>query len=103
MIPFYVKIKNSNGNGHNTLHNNAVGSGNESNLSDKDYDALNTLIMGNEDGGVSLVLLDNAQANSNKPNTRGLNKQFTGLQGLKPEELNDDLTLLRNAIVKKEK
>lgn len=95
--------KNSNGYGHNTLHNNAVGSGNESNLSDKDYDALNTLIMGNEDGGVSLVLLDNAQANSNKPNTRGLNKQFTGLQGLKPEELNDDLTLLRNAIVKKEK
>ena len=80
-----------------------MGSGNESNLSDKDYDALNTLIMGNEDGGVSLVLLDNAQANSNKPNTRGLNKQFTGLQGLKPEELNDDLTLLRNAIVKKEK
>ncbi|CUM51425.1 unnamed protein product [Debaryomyces fabryi] len=95
--------KNNSGNGHSNLQNNAAGSGNESNLSDKDYDALNTLIMGNEDGGVSLVLLDNTHANSNKPNTRGLNKQFTGLQGLKPEELNDDLTLLRNAIVKKEK
>lgn len=95
--------KNNNGNGHSNLHNNATGSGNESNLSDKDYDALNTLIMGNEDGGVSLVLLDNSQTSSNKPHTRGLNKQFTGLQGLKPEELNDDLTLLRNAIVKKEK
>lgn len=95
--------KNGNGNGHSSLHNNAVSSGNESNLSDKDYDALNNLIMGNEDGGVSLVLLDKDQSDANKPHTRGLNKQFTGLQGLKPEELNDDLTLLRNAIVKKDR
>lgn len=95
--------KNNHGNGHSNLVNNAASSGNESSLSDKDYDALNTLIMGNEDGGVSLVLLQNTQSHSNRPNTRGVNKQFTGLQGLKPEELNDDLTLLRNAIVKKEK
>lgn len=100
----------SNGTSRNGGHLNGGGlsSGNDSNLSDKDYDTLNTIIMGNEDGGVSLELLDKA-TNGNtsntgnglhKPNTRGSNKQFTGLSGLKPEELNDDLTLLRNAIKK---
>ncbi|ABN67871.2 histone deacetylase and transcriptional regulator, partial [Scheffersomyces stipitis CBS 6054] len=83
----------------------AVSSGYDSNLSDKDYDALNSLIMHNDDGGASLVLLDknSSSSNNNKPNTRGSHKQFVGVQGLKPEELNEDLSLLRNAIVKKEK
>lgn len=78
-------------------HNGSgASSGNDSNLSDKDYDALNTIIMNYEDGGVSLILKDNHQANTNKTNTR-TQKQFVGVSGLKPEELNDDLTLLRNA------
>ncbi|KAG7663755.1 KTR5 [[Candida] subhashii] len=92
-IPF--KSSNANNNG-------GVSSGYESNLSDKDYDALNSLIMENEDGGVSLILLDKTGpggGTSNKPQTRGSNKQFIGPQGLKPEELNEDLTLLRNAIL----
>lgn len=79
-----------------------ISSGNDSNLSDKDYDALNTIIMNNEDGGTSLILQDKAQLSQNRPNTRGQHKQFVGLAGLKPEELNDDLALLRNAIGKKE-
>ncbi|KAK6456400.1 Sds3-like protein [Scheffersomyces xylosifermentans] len=91
-----------NGNGHGNSTASQISSGYDSNLSDKDYDALNSLIMHNDDGGASLILLDKSNA-SNKPNTRGSHKQFVGVQGLKPEELNDDLTLLRNAIVKKEK
>lgn len=93
-------------NGHNSYQQNTgVSSGNDSNLSDKDYDTLNSIIMGNEDGGVSLVLLENQNGNTgepanNRPNTRGSHKQFSGLSGLKPEELNDDLMLLRNAIKK---
>ncbi|KAK6202936.1 Sds3-like protein [Scheffersomyces amazonensis] len=83
--------------GHGT---SGVSSGNDSNLSDKDYDALNSLIMENDDGGASLILLD--KSNSNKPQTRGSHKQFVGVQGLKPEELNEDLNLLRNATVKKD-
>jgi Sds3-like. len=90
------------GTGHTRNGHNGISSGNDSNLSDKDYDALNSLIMENEDGGPSLILMNKAN-NSNKPNTRGSNKQFVGVQGLKPEELNEDLTLLKNAIVKKEK
>lgn len=96
-------------NHHNHLklsqQQNASGmsSGNDSNLSDKDYDALNTIIMNNEDGGTSLILQDKSQMNQNKQTTRGQHKQFVGVSGLKPEELNDDLTLLRNAIGKKEK
>lgn len=94
-------------------HNTGISSGNDSNLSDKDYDALNSIIMGNEDGGMSsLVLLDvnsgsgnnsNGKNQSGRLHTRGSHKQFIGVQGLKPEELNDDLTLLKNAILKKEK
>lgn len=95
---------NTSAGGHSHTRNghNGISSGNDSNLSDKDYDALNSLIMENDTGGPSLVLLDKANT-SNKPNTRGSNKQFVGVQGLKPEELNEDLTLLKNAIVKKEK
>lgn len=78
---------------------NGTSSGNDSNLSDKDYDELNSLIMNNEEGGMTLML----QKTQNRPHTRGSNKQFVGVQGLKPEELNDDLTLLRNATAKKEK
>lgn len=94
----YSKNVNANGGG-----GGGASSGYESNLSDKDYDALNSLIMENDDGGVSLILLDkaNGSSSSSKPQTRGSNKQFVGPQGLKPEELNEDLTLLRNAIVKK--
>lgn len=104
------------GNGSHVRSNNANGasSGNDSNLSDKDYDALNSIIMGNEDGGMSFILMDqnnntntthhnNGKNPSGRPNTRNSHKQFIGVQGLKPEELNDDLTLLRNAILKKEK
>lgn len=91
---------NTNGSGPHQKQPSGISSGNDSNLSDKDYDALNTLIMENEDGNPSLLLLD--KASSNKPNTRNSHKQFVGVQGLKPEELNDDLSLLRNAIVKKE-
>lgn len=78
-----------------------ISSGNDSNLSDKDYDAINSIIMGHDDG-TSLALLDGKTV-PGRPNTRGSHKQFMGLQGLKPEELNDDLTLLRNATVKREK
>lgn len=92
-------------------HQNGASSGNDSNLSDKDYDALNSIIMGTEDGGMSLILMDHNGINgssskassSGRQNTRGSHKQFVGVQGLKPEELNDDLNLLRNAIQKKEK
>ena len=94
-------------------YHHGVSSGNDSNLSDKDYDTLNNIIMGNEDGGASLVLLDKANGgmsesnsahgvgqSSGKASTRSSHKQFTGLSGLKPEELNDDLSLIRNAIKK---
>ncbi|CUM67501.1 uncharacterized protein PRCAT00005200001 [Priceomyces carsonii] len=84
------------GNGHSQ-----VSSGNESNLSDKDYDALNSLIMNDEGNGMSSVLLEQ-DSNGHRMNTRGSHKQFTGPQGLKPEELHEDLALIRNAIVKKE-
>ncbi|EGW34006.1 histone deacetylase and transcriptional regulator [Spathaspora passalidarum NRRL Y-27907] len=87
-------INGATSNGHG-----GISSGYESNLSDKDYDTLNNLIMQNEDGGASLILVDKVP---NKPQTRGSNKQFMGPQGLKTEELNEDLMLLRNAIVKKE-
>ncbi|KAI5969592.1 SDS3 [Candida margitis] len=89
--------------------NGGVNSGYESNFSDKDYDALNTFIMENEDGVKSLIYDgnglngDDGNHNSYKVQTRGSHKQFVGPQGLKPEELNDDLVLLRTAIVKKEK
>ncbi|CCE79318.1 Piso0_001375 [Millerozyma farinosa CBS 7064] len=88
--------------GTGTHHYSGVSSGNDSNLSDKDYDALNSIIMNDEINGNSFSRL-NSSRSSNKPNTRGSSKQFTGLQGLKPEELNDDLALLRSAIVKKER
>ncbi|KAG7194400.1 histone deacetylase and transcriptional regulator [Scheffersomyces spartinae] len=80
---------------------NGAGANSESNLSDKDYDQLNHLIMTNDDGGTSLNLLEKNQNNQPpKANTRGSSKQFLGPQGLKPEELNEDLALLRNAIGK---
>lgn len=99
----------SSGHGHgstggSTLAHNGHGgatSGNDSNLSDKDYDTLNHIIMNNEDGGVSKILAEKEKP-SGRPNTRGSHRQFIGVQGLKPEELNDDLNLLRNA-VKREK
>lgn len=78
-----------------------LSSGNDSNLSDKDYDALNTIIMNNDDGGMSIIIHDKSQIGTRS--ARGSAKHFIGVQGLKPDELNDDLTLLRNAIVKKEK
>lgn len=78
---------------------NGAGTNSESNLSDKDYDQLNYLIMNNEDGGMSLNLLEKNHTNQPpKANTRGSSKQFLGPQGLKTEELNEDLALLRNAI-----
>lgn len=80
---------------HSKLNQNGLSSGNDSNLSDKDYDALNSIIMNNEDGGVSLILADKRQQGKT---TRNNNKQFVGVQGLKPEELNDDLNLLRGAM-----
>lgn len=67
----------------------------DTNLSDKDYDALNTMIMHNDD--ILSLLAAQMKPLSLKPNTRG-NKQFPGVQGLKPEELNEDLALLRGAI-----
>ena len=73
----------------------AASSGNDSNLSDKDYDTLNKLIMNNDDGGASLVMLDHPEPA--KVSSRAAHKQFVGPQGLKPEELNDDLELLRAA------
>ncbi|OBA18069.1 hypothetical protein METBIDRAFT_47899 [Metschnikowia bicuspidata var. bicuspidata NRRL YB-4993] len=76
-------------------------SGNDSNLSDKDYDTLNHLIMNPPDGGVLRVLLERERPGG-RPHTRGAHRQFVGVQGLRPDELNDDLTLLRNA-VKREK
>ncbi|CAK9436985.1 uncharacterized protein LODBEIA_P14690 [Lodderomyces beijingensis] len=89
--------------GHSHANNGqSLASGYESNLSDKDYDALNTLIM--EDGTTIIDSLNGENGNlNNKVQTRGSHKQFIGPQGLKPEELNDDLTLLRNAIVKKQR
>lgn len=83
------------------LASNGASSGNDSNLSDKDYDTLNHLIMNNEEGGVLLIFSESK--GSSRPNTRGSHKQFVGVQGLKQEELNNDLNLLRNAVVKKEK
>lgn len=83
-----------------STRNLGVSSGYESNLSDKDYDALNSLIMHNEDGGASLVLM-NENKSIGKPNTRGSHRQFVGVQGLKPEELQEDLNLLKSAITKK--
>ena len=88
-----------NGSGH--MAANGGGSGNDSNLSDKDYDTLNHLIMNNEEGGVSQIIADKDRP-TGRPHTRGAHRQFVGVQGLKPEELSDDLTLLRNA-VKREK
>lgn len=82
---------------------NGVSSGNDSNLSDKDYDELNSLIMNNDEGGASNILARSTSKNTGRVNTRGSHKQFVGVQGLKVEELNDDLNLLRNAIsVKRE-
>lgn len=86
---------------HKHGHTNGVSSGNDSNFSDKDYDALNSIIMDNGDGGMSL-LLDLANRSAGRPNTRNSHKQFIGVQGLKPEELNDDLLLLRNATRKQD-
>lgn len=94
-------VTSNGGNGKVPNHQNGVSSGNESNLSDKDYDALNCLIMGNDES-VSLELLEKS-GTIHRPHTRGSTKQFVGPQGLKLEELNNDLMLLRNAIVKKEK
>lgn len=88
----------STGNPHHNgekLHHLGMGSGNDSNLSDKDYDTLNNLIANKEDGGVSEIFSKRSK-HSARPTTR--QKQFVGVQGLKPEELNDDLTLLRNAV-----
>lgn len=85
------------------MTSNGASSGNDSNLSDKDYDELNNIIMNNEDGGASSILARSSSRASGRANTRGSHKQFNGVQGLKVEELNDDLTLLRNAIsVKRE-
>lgn len=97
----------STGNGlsHSMKHvsTNGASSGNDSNLSDKDYDELNSLIMNNEEGGATNILTRSTSKHSGRANTRGLTKQFVGVQGLKVEELNEDLTLLRNAIsVKRE-
>ncbi|GBL51695.1 hypothetical protein RJF_2394 [Candidozyma auris] len=92
-------------NSHSMKHmtSNGASSGNDSNLSDKDYDELNNIIMNNEDGGASSILARSSSRASGRANTRGSHKQFNGVQGLKVEELNDDLTLLRNAIsVKRE-
>lgn len=69
-------------------------SGNDSNLSDKDYDALNQMIMNNEEG-VPMIFGSKTKAHAN---TRSSHKQFVGVQGLRPEELNSDLVLLRNAV-----
>lgn len=94
-----------NGLGHSMKHvsTNGASSGNDSNLSDKDYDELNSLIMNNEEGGATNILARSTSKHSGRANTRGLTKQFVGVQGLKVEELNEDLTLLRNAIsVKRE-
>lgn len=79
-------------NGDKLLHL-GMGSGNDSNLSDQDYDTLNNLIANKEDGGVAEIF-------QSRKNTRQTTrqKQFVGVQGLKLEELNDDLTLLRNAV-----
>ncbi|QFZ28843.1 putative transcriptional regulatory protein [Clavispora lusitaniae] len=66
-------------------------SGNDSNLSDKDYDALNQMIMNNDEGVPSMF-------GARPRPARGSHKQFVGVQGLRPEELNSDLTLLRNAV-----
>lgn len=89
----------------NSAHNasNGTSSGNDSNLSEKDYDTLNSLIMNNEEGGVHRIFADK-KTYSSQNNTRGSHKQFVGVQGLKPEELSDDLMLLRKAVnFKKEK
>ncbi|KAI3406071.2 KTR5 [Candida oxycetoniae] len=87
---------------YNAKNNGGVSSGYESNLSDKDYDALNTLIM---EDGQSLIHdgLDGNEVSSYKVQTRGSHKQFVGPQGLKPEELNDDLTLLLPSKEKQDK
>lgn len=85
------------GTSHNNgdkLHHLGIGSGNDSNLSDKDYDSLNLLIA-NEDGGVSEIFASKGKI-STRPNTR--QKQFTGVQGLRLEELNEDLALFRNSV-----
>lgn len=93
------EITSANGHKSKNGSNSEINSGTDSNLSDKDYDALNKLIMDNKDGGSSLVI-EKTQGSSHRT-SRSSNKQFTDLQGLKPEELNDDLTLLRNAVMKK--
>ncbi|KAI5962335.1 SDS3 [Candida pseudojiufengensis] len=96
---------------HGGVTSSGIGSGYESNLSDKDYDALNTLIMENDDGGKSLIYdgngLNGGETNGSgigqhnyKVQTRGSHKQFVGPQGLRVEELNEDLELLRSAIKK---
>ncbi|KAI5954574.1 SDS3 [Candida jiufengensis] len=105
----HAHLRHNNGN----LTTSGISSGYESNLSDKDYDALNTLIMENEDCGKSLIYdgngLNNNDSNGSggsnnqhnyKVQTRGSHKQFIGPQGLKIEELNEDLELLRTAIKK---
>lgn len=69
-------------------------SGNDSNLSDKDYDALNHMIMNSEEG-VPLIF---GSRGGTQANTRSSHKQFVGVQGLRAEELNSDLDLLRNAV-----
>lgn len=74
---------------------NGGGATTDLNLSDKDYDALNVMIMQNGDLlTLNLALL--TRPLNPKPNTRG-NKQFPGVQGLKADELNEDLKLLRVA------
>lgn len=93
-------VTSAGGTSHNgsDRHHAGMGSGNDSNLSDKDYDTLNHLIANQEDGGV-LEIFANRKSSSVRATTR--QKQFVGVQGLKAEELNDDLTLLRNAVSKK--
>ncbi|CAI5756045.1 unnamed protein product [Candida verbasci] len=86
---------------HNLHKNNH--SGYESNLSDKDYDALNLLIMENDEGGKGLdffnnSIFNNGNGSNGRVQTRGAHKQFIGPQGLKPDELNEDLLELQNAI-----
>ena len=92
---------NSATNHRNMQLNYVSSSGYDSNLSDKDYDALNSLIMDKNDG-ISLILFDQSK-NTNKSHPRSSHRQYTGLQGLKPEELNEDLALIRNATSNKEK
>lgn len=73
---------------------NRNGNGSSDTWSDKDYDDLAQLIMEPHMNGISLLASDQNTRQSN----RGPGKQFTGVQGLKPEELQDDLQLLKSGI-----